>query len=152
MLRLDSCCCFSLRTAGKVIGFLGFLTAIITIIGDTAVLSDIDTVLANSTNYVHFDAATIKLTTQIYVSFNLALSIAHMFTSICLIVGTVQRNQVLITPWLVTQGIDIVLSLAVTLVVSIFYMINFGNVGILLLAVGSLSIGKHQMAHSSVSM
>jgi Domain of unknown function (DUF4728) len=142
MIRLDSCCCFSLENAGKLIGFLGFLTAIVTVIGDTAVLGDIDAVLANSTNYVNFDPATLKLTTQVYISFNLALSIAHMFTSLCLIVGTVKRSQVLVTPWLVTQGVDIVLSMVVTLVVSVLYMINFGSVGILLLAIGALSIGE----------
>jgi hypothetical protein len=90
MIRIDKFCCFNLITAGKIIGWYGFVSTIVGIIGDVGVLSDLDAILANSTIYDHIDKATVKTTTEIYISINLAIVIAHLLTSICLIVGTIQ--------------------------------------------------------------
>lgn len=113
MVLLNKCCfCAQLQTGGVILGWLGIISSVFSIImsifGLTFMEEVISTITANSETEP--DQATRDKIAAIYVflvASTVLLNIVILASSICLLTGAMKRKRLLLVPWLVCESIAI---------------------------------------------
>ncbi|XP_055691003.1 uncharacterized protein LOC129794260 [Lutzomyia longipalpis] len=112
------CCCFSLKTGGVILGWIGavssFLVAVICLIA----ICNVETIISAIKEHVkeeNIQEDTLRSVLQIFLGVYIALSLIGLISASLLIAGSVRRNRYFILPWLITCGMNLLFGLLFSL-------------------------------------
>ncbi|GAB0100066.1 hypothetical protein DMENIID0001_160490 [Sergentomyia squamirostris] len=116
MTVLNKCCCFSLKTGGVILGWLGVIMSFVQFVLSIILICNSDRLGQLLTDAkIHYDYDVLSLTVQIILGIYIVFTAVGVVTSSFLIVGTLRNNHNFIYPWLLIEGLSIGLELFSTL-------------------------------------
>ncbi|GAB0100065.1 hypothetical protein DMENIID0001_160480 [Sergentomyia squamirostris] len=117
MPLLKKCCfCFSLKTGGVILGWLGAVSAALASVIALIALCNVDSltkmIMENlekqgPNSIAKYDEDFIKTALQIGLGFYLAMALIGLISASLLIAGSVKRNRFLLLPWLISFAVSL---------------------------------------------
>lgn len=117
---LSSCCCMSLRTAGKIIGWINLVGSLISTVVVIVMLSLIRP--EEGHKFLGFAA-------QYVVSFYLTITIFSLLIAVFLIWGITKERHLLMLPWIICSAISLTSSSFFNLFTFIFSLCQASSIG-----------------------
>jgi len=110
--------CWELLTAGLIIGWLGVLESIPSIVSSALMLANVDTYFDPS-KFPDYDPAVMRQVVINIMGTNIAFNVIDLLASGMLIVGTIKKNRLFLLPWLVNTGLSLLFFIIVTIIVTV---------------------------------
>ena len=110
---LGSFCGIRLNTAGVIIGWIGAVLSLLTIVLISLALGYLDELvksIVEQANDPNFDAATARTVLLIGLCIYLTTNAINLVASALLVAGTVKERHLLLVPWLLNAGFSLLLS------------------------------------------
>uniref|UniRef100_A0A1L8D8S2 Uncharacterized protein n=1 Tax=Nyssomyia neivai TaxID=330878 RepID=A0A1L8D8S2_9DIPT len=138
------CCCFSLKTGGVILGWIGAVSSFIAALVCIIAICNVDTIVNAVKEHAgeeNIEPETLKSILQIVLGVYIALSLIGLISASLLVAGSVQRNRYLILPWLITSGMSLVLGLLVSIFQVCGYMSQDVGAGFFSLFIIAIAYG-----------
>jgi hypothetical protein len=151
---LDSFICFSLHTGTVILGWFGFTSAFLWIIGFSMNFNNIDEYIRKTFNGTDLpdpdkmspdqlqfmrDAAVASI--AIMIGFHVIECLASLF----IIIGASHNKRLYLVPWLIERAVQLLFFVIMVIVFALFFITNLSTVTISLsvLVVGGLIFGNY---------
>ncbi|XP_017472854.1 PREDICTED: uncharacterized protein LOC108363856 [Rhagoletis zephyria] len=138
--------CFRLETAAMIIGWLGAVGSVISVVVFGFCLGYLDEIvqkiIESAPENTKLDPDQIRTILTVAFVIFLILNAINMFASICLILGTMKQRHLLLLPWLLNTGIALLFAATyyVLLVVEAVQMSYSSNIGLIIFASINLAL------------